>query len=196
MHRLDFIMNTERITQHSAIQGHCVETSYEEALRAVRQELKEDVIKGRPRKEGYVGFIAGEGALALEKDGRRGEIVIKMAMTFDRVLEILEKWSTFRTWVIMWPIDPKMDEEKLEKLLKLVRSQANSAGKIVTIWPPVNERNMVKWRAVQELWSALDTTLQKIDDGNQFFATAGSKVMDGKLYTEAGAPEGSAFRGM
>ncbi|KAK6017150.1 hypothetical protein OSTOST_17362 [Ostertagia ostertagi] len=178
-------MNTEKIDKHTAIKGYYFDASYNEALKAVRQELKDDAVRSRPQKEGLVGFIAGEGALALEKDGQRGEVVIKVATTFDRVLDILEDWSAFRAWVVMWPIDSKMDEVRLKRLLKMVKAQVNSGGKIVSVWPPVNEKNMAMWLQIQELWSALDSTLMRINDDNQIFVTSSSKVIEGKLYIEA-----------
>ncbi|VDO18880.1 unnamed protein product [Heligmosomoides polygyrus] len=51
----DFISNTRSIAQHAPIQGRYFEESYNEALRAVRQELSNDEIKSRPQKEGPVG---------------------------------------------------------------------------------------------------------------------------------------------
>lgn len=187
----DFISNTRSIAQHAPIQGRYFEESYNEALRAVRQELSDDEIKSRPQKEGPVGYLAGEGALALEKDGQKGDIVTKMATTFERLLEVLEEWSACRSWVIMWPIDPKMDEERSGKLLQLVKAHLIGGGKIITVWPPVNEKNVSKWRDVQGLWSALDGAILRLDDGNQVFVTASSLVVEGKLYIEAGSPESS-----
>ncbi|KAK6056452.1 Vps53-like protein [Cooperia oncophora] len=55
----DFIMNTEEIKQHSAIAGHYFDKSYNDALKAVRQELKEDAIYDI---EGDVNAEGGEAA--------------------------------------------------------------------------------------------------------------------------------------
>ncbi|VDP44095.1 unnamed protein product [Heligmosomoides polygyrus] len=187
----DFITNTQRIRQHGSIQGHHFESSYDEALQTVRKELTEDAIRSRPQKKGPIGFMAGEGALPLEKDGQRGDVVTKMVTTFDRLMELLEEWSTFRTWVMVWPLDARMDEDKMKRLLKITREHLQNGGKVVTIWPPINERNSAKWRELAELWSTLDNALERIDDGNQVFRTASSVTVDGRLYIEAGSPEGS-----
>lgn len=187
----DFITNTRRIRQHGSIQGHHFESSYDEALQTVRKELTEDAIRSRPQKKGPIGFMAGEGALPLEKDGQGGDVVTKMVTTFDRLMELLEEWSTFRTWVMVWPLDARMDEDKMKRLLKITREHLQNGGKVVTIWPPINERNSAKWRELAELWSTLDNALERIDDGNQVFRTASSVTVDGRLYIEAGSPEGS-----
>ncbi|VDO99116.1 unnamed protein product, partial [Heligmosomoides polygyrus] len=142
----EFITNTQKIRQHGSIQGHHFESSYDEALRAVRDEVMQDAIRSRPQKEGPVGFMAGEGASALEKDGQRGDVLTKMVSSFDRMLELLEEWSSFRTWVIVWPLDSKMDEDKTKRLLKLARGHLQSGGKLVTVWPPINEKNAPKWK--------------------------------------------------
>ncbi|VDL67206.1 unnamed protein product, partial [Nippostrongylus brasiliensis] len=109
----DFISYTRRINQHAPIQSHYFEKSYNEALRIVWQELNDDEIRSRPQKQGPVGYIAGEGAAALEKDGQKGDIVTKVATSFERLLEVMEEWPTFRSWVVTWPIDQGMDEERL-----------------------------------------------------------------------------------
>ncbi|KAK5964977.1 hypothetical protein GCK32_007223 [Trichostrongylus colubriformis] len=49
--------------------GYYFDKSYDEALRALRREVKEDAVRSRPQKDGPIGFVAGEGAPALEKDG-------------------------------------------------------------------------------------------------------------------------------
>ncbi|EYB86338.1 hypothetical protein Y032_0281g1262 [Ancylostoma ceylanicum] len=187
----DFIANTKKIVKHAPVEGHYFDSSYDEALRMVRNELDEEAARNRPQKTGPVGFMAGEGALALERDGQRGDILVKMATTFDRVLEVLEEWSTFRSWVIVWPIDSRMNEERSKKLLKLAKTHLESGGKIVTVWPPVNEKNETKWRAVAELWNTLDDALLKIDVGNNVFTTSSVKIIEGKIFIEAGSPEGS-----
>ncbi|EYC32035.1 hypothetical protein Y032_0003g1364 [Ancylostoma ceylanicum] len=187
----DFIANTKKIVKHAPVEGHYFDSSYDEALRMVRNELDDEAARNRPQKTGPVGFIAGEGALALERDGQRGDILVKMATTFDRVLEVLEEWSTFRSWVIVWPIDSRMNEERSKKLLKLAKTHLESGGKIVTVWPPVNEKNEMKWRAVAELWNTLDDALLKIDVGNNVFTTSSVKIIEGKIFIEAGSPEGS-----
>ncbi|KIH61435.1 hypothetical protein ANCDUO_08296 [Ancylostoma duodenale] len=185
----EFVCNTKKIVEHAPIDGNYFDTSYDEALRSVREEMERDAVKARPEKNGPVGYLAGEGALALEKDGMRGEILTRMALTFDKVLEILEEWSACRTWIITLPIDEKMDEAKSRKLLQFVKSQVSSGGKVVTAWPPVNEKNASRWNGLIDLWKSLDETLSRIDDRHQIFVTAGSTLVHGKLVIEAGSPE-------
>ncbi|VDO62575.1 unnamed protein product [Heligmosomoides polygyrus] len=166
----EFITNTQKIRQHGSIQGHHFESSYDEALRAVRDEVMRFAVDPRKRVP--------------------GDVLTKM-VSFDRMLELLEEWSLLRTWVIVWPLDLKMDEDKTKRLLKLVRSHLQSGGKLVTVWPPINEKNAPKWKELMDLWSALDSALERIDDGNQVFKTANSITVEGRLYIEAGSPEGS-----
>ncbi|VDP02199.1 unnamed protein product [Heligmosomoides polygyrus] len=134
--------------------------------------------------------MAGRGVSALESDGQRGDILRKMVTSFDRMLELLEEWSAFRTWVTVWSLDSKMDEDKMKRPIKLTRSHLQGDGKLVTVWPPINGRNAPKWK-LMELWSALDSALERIDDSNQVFMTASSITVDGRLYIEAGSPKGA-----
>lgn len=99
----------------------------------------------------------------------RGEILTKMVTTFDKLIVVLEEWSAFKTWIIMWPIDDRMDQQKFRRLLQLVKTLVDSEGKVVTAWPPVNEKNSVKWNGIAELWSSLDDALARIDNGSQIF---------------------------
>lgn len=48
-----------------------------------------------------------------------------------------------------------------------------------------------KCKETDGLWSALAGAIVKIDDGNQVLLIAGSILKEGKLYIEAGSPEGS-----
>ncbi|KIH65637.1 hypothetical protein ANCDUO_04041 [Ancylostoma duodenale] len=68
----DFIWNSHKINQHTAIEGRYFEGSYNQALQAIRGELEEESASNRPRKSGPIGFIAGECAAALERDGMKG----------------------------------------------------------------------------------------------------------------------------
>ncbi|VDP06617.1 unnamed protein product [Heligmosomoides polygyrus] len=151
----------------------------------------QNAIRSRPQKEGLVGFMADQGASALEKDGQRGDVLTKMVSSFDRMLELLEEWSSFRTWVIVWPLDSKMDVDKTKRLLKLARGHLQSGGKLVTVWPSINEKNAPKWKELMDLWSALDSALERIDNGNQVFKATNLITVEGRLYIEASSPEGS-----
>lgn len=66
-------------------------------------------------------LMAGEGALSVDKDGERGAVLTKMMTTFDRLMELLEEWSNFRTWVMVWPIYARTDDDKAKRLLKRTR---------------------------------------------------------------------------
>ncbi|EYC28162.1 hypothetical protein Y032_0008g363 [Ancylostoma ceylanicum] len=70
-----------------------------------------------------------------------------------------------------------MDEAKSRKLLQFVKSQVSSGGKVVTAWPPVNEKNASRWKGLIDLWKSLDETLSRIDDRHQIFVTAGSTLV-------------------
>ncbi|KAK6038125.1 hypothetical protein COOONC_24370 [Cooperia oncophora] len=103
-------MNTEIIKQHSSIGGHYFDQSYDEALKAARQELLEDIIPAGLEKKDWWGSLPVK-YLAFGK-GRPERIYrYKKATTFDRLLEVLDKWTAYRSWVITWPIDPKCQRE-------------------------------------------------------------------------------------
>ncbi|VDP07044.1 unnamed protein product [Heligmosomoides polygyrus] len=110
-----------------------------------QKELTEDAIRSRTQNKGPIGFMTGEGASLLEKDTKRGDVLTKIVPMFDRLMALLEKWSTFRTWVMVWPLDAKMDEDKMKRLLKMARKHLQNGGKVVTIWPKINEENPAKW---------------------------------------------------
>ncbi|KHJ90970.1 hypothetical protein OESDEN_09174 [Oesophagostomum dentatum] len=192
----------KKIVQHSPIEGNYFESSYDDALQAMRRELKKEEDRGKQamrrelkkeedrgkrEKSGPIGYIAGEGSIGLERDGMRGEILTRMVTSFERMLFVLEEWSSFRAWVITSPLDDKIDEEKSKKLLQLVKSQIDNGGKVITVWPAVNERNSSKWKGLFELWKTLDEALSRLDYGNRIFTTARSIFAHGKLYIEAGS---------
>ncbi|KHJ87849.1 hypothetical protein OESDEN_12368, partial [Oesophagostomum dentatum] len=163
----EFICTTKKIVQHSPIEGNYFESSYDDALQAVRRELKKEEDRGKREKSGPIGYIAGEGSIGLERDGMRGEILTRMVTNFERMLFVLEEWSSFRAWEITSPLDDKIDEEKSKKLLQLVKSQIDNGGKVITVWPAVNERNSSKWKGLFELWKTLDEALSRLDYGNR-----------------------------
>ncbi|KIH66496.1 hypothetical protein ANCDUO_03173 [Ancylostoma duodenale] len=89
----DFLCNTKAITQHVAIDCHYFDSSYDEALKALRVELEEESERSRPKKTGPMSHAAGARAMLLEKDGQRGAIVTKVVASFDKLLQILEEWT-------------------------------------------------------------------------------------------------------
>ena len=92
--------------------------------------MRREEDRSKRKKSGLVGYIAREGSIGLEKDGIRGEILTKMVTSSDSVLFVLEQWSSFRAWVITWPMDDKIDEKKLKKLPQLVKSQVDSGARL------------------------------------------------------------------
>ncbi|KIH47182.1 hypothetical protein ANCDUO_22759 [Ancylostoma duodenale] len=79
-----------------------------------------------------------------------------------------------------------------EKLLTLSKKYLKEGGKIVTAWPPITSKNQSKWHGISDLWKSFDEALVKCDCGGQVITTASNMWKHGKLFIEAGAPEGGA----
>ncbi|KIH51496.1 hypothetical protein ANCDUO_18417 [Ancylostoma duodenale] len=171
----DFICNTRAIKKHSKIEGHSVERSYDEALQVVRQEIESQAVRDRPTKTGPIGYATVEGANPMEGDGIGGKVLTKVVLTFDRLLDVLKEWSTFKTWVLVWPLDMNVKSDVPKKLLTLSKKYPEEGGKIVTAWPLITSENQTKWHGISDLWKSFDEVLVKCDCGGQV-VTAGSNM--------------------
>ncbi|XGW05285.1 hypothetical protein V3C99_016006 [Haemonchus contortus] len=188
----DFICNTKCIAEHTAIENQHVHRSYNEALQKVREEIEEQSLRDRPKKTGPVLYAAFEGARPMERDGIRGGIVTKVVLNFKRLVEVLEEWKSSKSWVIVWPQEADFAECTTASLISVAKSYLEEGGSIATAWPPINSKNQAKWINLSGLWRSLDEALMKLDNCNHVFCTASNRFIDGKLYLEVGAPEGSA----
>uniref|UniRef100_A0A7I4YX46 RT_RNaseH domain-containing protein n=1 Tax=Haemonchus contortus TaxID=6289 RepID=A0A7I4YX46_HAECO len=168
MHRLDGLhSNTKEIADHSIIENQDVRHAYSEALRKLREDIEERSVKEEQPKKGPVLYASFEGANPMERDGVRGGIATKVVQGFDHLVRILEDWNSARTWVIVWPQDSNLKKNTLDDLIRLIKEFMESGGIVI------NE------------------AVRKLDD-KQAFCTASNKIFEGKLFIEAGAPEGSA----
>ncbi|KIH65385.1 hypothetical protein ANCDUO_04294 [Ancylostoma duodenale] len=109
------------------------------------------------------------------------EVVTRVGTSFAKVVEILKEWKIHRTWVIIWPLDPKMDEELFRKLMLMCKNHIEEGGKVVTAWPLIKEKNAVRWYEMAELWKCLDENLTRFKTGSQVFTTASNMFCNGKL---------------
>ncbi|CAJ0605035.1 unnamed protein product [Cylicocyclus nassatus] len=188
----DFLCNTDAITKHAKIEGHSIERSYNEALQAFRREIEGQATKELPTKSGPVGYATFEGGSPMERDGTRGRVATKVATTFARLLDVLEEWRSYKAWVIVWPLDSNPADDVPQKMMVAAKEYLEEGGKIVTAWPPITSKNHDLWRELSGLWKTFDETLIQCDKGRQVFTTASNFGMKGKLFIEAGAPEGGA----
>uniref|UniRef100_A0A7I4Y522 CCHC-type domain-containing protein n=1 Tax=Haemonchus contortus TaxID=6289 RepID=A0A7I4Y522_HAECO len=187
----DFICNTKEIADHSIIENQDVRHVYTEALRKLREDIEERSVKEEQPKKGPVLYTSFEGANPMERDGVRAGIVTKVVQGFDHLVRILEDWNSARTWVIVWPQDSNLKKSTLDDLIRVIKDFMESGGVVISAWPPITSRNHNKWFSMMDMWKHLDEALRKLDD-KQAVCTASSKIFDGKLFIEAGAPEGSA----
>uniref|UniRef100_A0A7I5E5B3 RNA-directed DNA polymerase n=1 Tax=Haemonchus contortus TaxID=6289 RepID=A0A7I5E5B3_HAECO len=187
----DFICNTKEIADHSIIENQDVRHVYTEALRKLREDIEERSVKEEQPKKGPVLYVSFEGANPMERDGVRGGIVTKVVQGFDHLVRILQDWNSARTWVIVWPQDSNLKKSTVDDLIRVIKDFMESGGVVISAWPPITSRNHNKWFSMMDMWKHLDEALRKLDD-KQAFCTASSKIFDGKLFIEAGAPEGSA----
>ncbi|VDO46610.1 unnamed protein product [Haemonchus placei] len=176
----DFICNTKRIAEHTAIENQHVHHSYNEALQKVREEIEEQSLRDRSKKIGSVLYAAFEGASPMKKDGIRGGIVTKVVLNFKRLVEVLEEWRSSKSWVIVWPQEADFAECTTANLISLAKSYLEEEGSTATAWPPINSKNQSKWLNLSGLWRSLDEALVKLDKGNHVLCTASNSFMEGK----------------
>ncbi|EYB96097.1 hypothetical protein Y032_0153g2905 [Ancylostoma ceylanicum] len=125
---------------------------------------------------------------------RKLMINTKVILTLDRLLDVLEEWSTFKTWVLVWPLAMNVKSDVPKKLLTLSKKYLEEGGEIVTAWPPITSKNQSKWHGISDLWKSFDEALVKCDCVGQVVGQvvtiASNMWKHGKLFIEAGAPEG------
>ncbi|KIH63521.1 hypothetical protein ANCDUO_06178 [Ancylostoma duodenale] len=105
---------------------------YNDALRALKQDLEEQTKQARPIRDGPVGFAAPEWAPTLERDGMKSGIHTVAVRNFKELREKSNKWSSYGTWVIAWPADEKWSSEKIKEICSVCAQHLVESGKIVT----------------------------------------------------------------
>ncbi|VDL77666.1 unnamed protein product [Nippostrongylus brasiliensis] len=180
------------IEKHAAVEDNCIVDFYRSAFKSLKEDLSEEEKGERRKKEGPVGYAAPEAAALLERDGPRGNLITKVAQSYARLREVLATWEKFGTWIIVYPMVDVGEVEILKDVINLVKKHIEEGGQVVTAWTPITEQNLPQWRAMMELWKTLDSTFQKFAAAGQMSPTASSTIKDGKLFLEAGCPEGSA----
>ncbi|KAK6021093.1 zinc knuckle, partial [Ostertagia ostertagi] len=74
--------------------------------------------------------------------------------------------------------------------LRRCQQQLEEGGRIVSVWPPLMESNQTTWRQLTEVWQMIDNALQGKAGPHQLLTTASHRMDSGKIFIEAGAPEG------
>lgn len=155
----------------------------------MKKELAKESKKGRPTKSGPTGFAAPEAALLLEKDGPRGDLVTRVATSFEMLRAALREWSTFGIWVVVYPLDDSTQQQAVKDVVDLIKKHLDKGGQLITAWTPISEEKEVQWRAMMELWATFDTTVEEFGGPDQVFATANTREIEERIYIEAGCPE-------
>lgn len=94
--------------------------------------------------------------------------------------------------MIVYPVESGCSASVIEEIVRLTKEHFEKGGRVITAWTPVTAQNMNRWLAMVQLWQTLDNTLRKFAGAEQMATTAGSMVIEGKLYMEAGCPEAAA----
>ncbi|RCN34680.1 hypothetical protein ANCCAN_19469 [Ancylostoma caninum] len=95
----------------------------------------------------------------------------------------------FRTWAIVWPKDLRNDNDAITSTVAICKKYLEEGGKIVSVWPPVISSEVFVWKTMVELWTLLDDTLANYAGPTQFFKTASTRIEEGKIISEIGAPD-------
>nr|CDJ98287.1 gag, pol and env protein precursor [Haemonchus contortus] len=185
----EFVCVTEGIKRHERIEDYGFEKTYDAALKKVKKEIEEEERAKRPIKEGSTAFAAPAAAALLEKDGPKRGISTRVAPTFLQLKEILNEWSAHAIWVIVWPLEQKFKEDEVTEVVRACERHFENGGRIVSAWPPVVAKNSEVWKKMINIWKLLDATLERRAGSGQFFRTANSKIEEGKIFCELGAPE-------
>ncbi|KAL6731329.1 hypothetical protein Aduo_002203 [Ancylostoma duodenale] len=186
-----FICSNAVIKRHVPVDGNDVQPFMEAALKAVRTEMLEEEKQRRPVKIGGTGFAAPEYGRLLETDGPRGSWETQIVTTFIHVRDALDRWKHYKNWVIVWPAEPGVHREVVKEVVKRCKTQFEEGGTIVSAWMPLLSSNAVAWMASIGLWETIEATLARLAKSGQFYTTASSRIENGRVFTEAGAPEGS-----
>ncbi|KIH44622.1 hypothetical protein ANCDUO_25352, partial [Ancylostoma duodenale] len=112
----EFLCETERIKEHEKVENLNVEKMYNDAPRALKQDLKEGTKEVRPIKDGPAGFAAPEWASTLERDGMKSGIHTVVVRNFKELREKLNEWRSYGSWVITWPADEKWSSKKIKEI--------------------------------------------------------------------------------
>lgn len=192
----EFICVTEEIKKHEKIDDFGFEATYDAALKGLKKELEEEEKAKRAIREGPTAFAAPPCAALLEKDGPQRGVATRVAGNFKQLRDILDEWRAYSIWVIVWPMDLKFSESNICDVVKVCDRHFEGGGRIVTAWPPVVEKSIGAWKKMSEIWQMLDETVAKRAGAGQYFRTASSKIENGRVFCEVGAPESAlAFYG-
>uniref|UniRef100_A0A7I4XXW5 MYND-type domain-containing protein n=1 Tax=Haemonchus contortus TaxID=6289 RepID=A0A7I4XXW5_HAECO len=186
----EFLYVTDGISKHERIDDYCFDRTYDEALKSLKRDLDEQEKNRRSKKQGPTAFAAPENALLLERDGSRRGIIAKVATSFEKLRDVLDELKACSTWIIVWPLDTHFTDAQICETLRRCHQQLEEGGRIVSVFPPLMESNQATWRQLTELWQMIEGALQKKAGPSQFLSTASHKIEGGKVFVEAGAPEG------
>lgn len=185
----EFVCTTDAIKKHSTIEDNCVLPFYEKAFAQLKKEIADENKAVRPPKPGPTGFAAPESALLLDRDGPRGNLVTRVVTSFKELKEVLQSWTPFGVWVVVYPVDDSQDRVVIEDVVKLMRRHVELGGRIVTAWTPITEEKEAQWRKVMKLWQTIDSAIEAVGGVDQVVLTANTRELEGKLFIEAGSPE-------
>ncbi|KAK5975709.1 hypothetical protein GCK32_009172, partial [Trichostrongylus colubriformis] len=187
----EFLCTTSTISKHEAIDGNCIIDFYKPAFSDLKKDLADDSRAAKKPKQGPTGFAAPETALLMEKDGPKGGLITKVVTSFSTLRDTLMEWTTFGTWIIVFPMENKGKIEIFQEIVKIVKDHVEDGGHVVTAWTPITATNMAKWTSMVKLWKTLDWIFVKLG-GNQVITTASCSLVNDKVFVEAGSPEGTS----
>ncbi|VDO22395.1 unnamed protein product [Haemonchus placei] len=188
----EFICTTKSIAKHEPIEQNCIIEFYRVAFEDLKKELQQDEREARSSRKGPTGFAAPEGALLMEQNDSKGGLTTKVVPTYKQLRNTLQDWTTFAIWVIVYPLESRGDKKIICDILRIAKSHLENGGKIVTAWSPLTAKKEKEWRIMMNFWRMLDEILVKMGGEDQVVTTSNSRIMDGKIYMEAGSPEASA----
>uniref|UniRef100_A0A7I4Z2S9 ALOG domain-containing protein n=1 Tax=Haemonchus contortus TaxID=6289 RepID=A0A7I4Z2S9_HAECO len=177
------------VKRHEKIEDYgFVDKTYDAALKKVKKEIEEDERAMRPIGEESTAFAAPASAALLEKDCPKRGISTRIAPAFSQLRQILNGWSAYAVWVVVWPLEPKFEEDEVTEVVKACERHFENDGRIVSAWPPVVAKNPEVWKKMIGIWKLLDATLKKRAGSGQFFRAANSKTEERKIFIELRVP--------